>query len=229
MPKEDITPNKEINTENQNGEQTPNPEKWGENGEDWEKRFKDTQASFTKSQQEKVEMARMLVEVDASNIEKIQDEKVMKKILKDKWDVESLEELKIMFPNYNKKPDGEEETDELELLKQKVRLMEHNTTKTKIKEEIERATNWDYKDIIATIPDFQSKLETEMKFISGELSPRERVEKAVRLVINGNVSPANAYAILQGTSSAIAPKWGEDKDKPADKSLVKEIFWKKRI
>jgi hypothetical protein len=55
------------------------------NPEDWEKRFKDTQASFTQAQQEKYELARLLVDADAKNVEKIPDEKVMKKVLQEKW------------------------------------------------------------------------------------------------------------------------------------------------
>ncbi len=195
----------------------------------FEQRFKDTQASYTKAQQAQIEMAKMLVEQDASNVERIPDEKVKRKVLQEKWGVDTIEELKIMFPNYNKSNSDEGEDDEtkLEKLEREMKLMRFQNTKTKTNEEIENV-NIQYKDIISTIPSFKEKLEEEMKSISEGLSPKSRVEKALKLVLNTNLSPANAYSIMQGISSSKATK-DNGKQKKVDKSFIKDIMSRNRI
>jgi len=150
---------------------------------DFEKRYKDTQASFTKAQNDKIEMAKMLVEADPANIEKITDEKIKGKILEEKWGVENIEQLKTLFPsalNPNKEED-EDELTEVEKLRQEVKLMKYQNTKTKTKEVLEWVIS-NNKDIVATIPEFEDKLREELKYISDKLSPKDRVAKAFKIV-----------------------------------------------
>jgi hypothetical protein len=54
-----------------------------------------------------------------------------------------------------------------------------------------------YGEVIKTIPEFDTKLQSELKYISEQLSPKERVEKAFKLVVNSNGSTANAFSIMQ--------------------------------
>lgn len=196
-----------------------------------EQMIKDNQGAFTRANQGQIDMAKKLVELNPASIDDISDENVRNKIIKEKWGSESLEELKIMFPNYNKveKSEEDEEVDELQQLKQKVKLMEHNSTKTKINEEIDNTIVWEFKDAVATIPDYRQKLNEELKYISNELSPKERVNRALRLVLNSSDNPATAYAVMQGVSGFSANQDGDNKDKVVDKSTIKGIFEKNRI
>ena len=102
-----------------------------------------------------------------------------------------------MFPNYDKSQnDDDDKLSDIEKLEKKVKLMEFHNTQTQMNEERE-AIALEYKDAIATISDFDIKLDEELKNISDKLSPKERLEKAMKLVINTTISPANAYSIMQ--------------------------------
>lgn len=176
-----------------------------------EQMMKDNQSAFTKAQQDKIDLANKLVADNPANVEKISDEKVRKKILQEKWWVDSLEELKIMFPDFWKVEDEDDDDEKsvIEKLEQKVRLMEHNTTKTKTNEAIDETLNGDYKKVIATIPDFRDKLNSELGNLSSKLNPKERVERAMKLVVGQNVSTANVYAMLQGITLPTSHGEGE--------------------
>ena len=192
-PKEQTTPDEaKLNAE-------ANPdldEGWKEN---FEQRYKDTQSAFTKAQQEKIEMARMLVETDPANIRKIADEKVRNKIIQEKWNVETLDQLEYIHPDFAKKPNNDwddEELSDVEKLKREMKLLKLQTINTKTKEAL-----WEvkvkYAEVIKTIPDFEQKLQTELKYISEGIEPKDRIEKAFKLVVNNETSTADAFSIMQ--------------------------------
>lgn len=209
---------------NPEGDDKKDDDKW----EDFEKRFKDTQASFTKAQQDKVEMAKMLVEADPKNVEKIPDEKIRAKVLQENWGVDTIEELKVMFPDYDKSwNDDEDEKTDLEKLQQKVKLMEYQWTKTKTNEEIASVIAT-HKDVIATIPEFETKLREQMKFISETISPKERVDMAFKLVV-GTSAGAGAYGAMQGITWFSAGKTSEPEKKTLGSDVVKDIMSKRRM
>lgn len=175
------------------------------NGE-FEQRYKDTQASFTKAQQDKIEMAKLLVETDPKNVERIPDEKIRNKVLQEKWGVDNLEELKVMFPDYAKNPDDEEdELTEMEKMKRELKLMKFQNSKTKTKEALD-FISLQNKDLIETIPDFEAKINDELKFISESIEPSERVKKAFSLVAGSTGSSADAYSIMQWVTIKKTPK-----------------------
>lgn len=170
---------------------------------EFEQRYKDTQASFTKAQQDKIEMAKVMVEQNPSNIKNIPDEKVRNKIIKEKWGVETLEQLEYIYPDYAKKNNNDDnwawEGDDLtkiEKLEREVKFMKLKDTNIKTKEAISEVEN-KYGEIIKTIPEFETKLQAELKFISEELNPKDRIEKAFRIVVNSNNSTADAFSIMQ--------------------------------
>ena len=79
-----------------------------------------------------------------------------------------------------------------------------------------------YGEVIKTIPDFNEKLQDELKSISEGLDPKVRVEKAFKLVINSNTSTADAFSIMQGISWVTkADKKDDEKDKTNDSPLDK--------
>lgn len=222
-----VTPNNTSTDDQTGANQIPGDD--GENGSDWEKRYKDTQAFATKAQQDKINMAKMLVEQNPANIERIEDEKVRKKILQDRWDVDTVEELKTLFPDFAKTETNAEEDEltEVEKLQREVKLMRYQSTKTKINEEIDAFVE-KHKEAAASVTNFRDKVNDELKNISEKLSPKERVERATRLVINGNVSTADAYSIMQGASGFVSGNSGEQETKPIGKDLIKEIMSKQR-
>jgi len=200
-----ITPNNDSDdSKNPNG--NPSGENWNS---DWEKRFKDTQASFTKANQERIDMAKLLVDSDPINITKISDEKIRNKIISEKYGVDNLEELKLFHPEVLRpkkdKDDEEDELTEVERLRKEVNLMKYKDRKTKTKEVLETVISAN-KDIVATIPDFEDKINEELKYISDELSPKDRVTKAFKLVAGSDSSQADAYSILQGITTNKAKK-----------------------
>lgn len=152
------------------------------------------------SSEEAINMAKLLVEENPANVERISDEKIRNKILQEKYWVDNLEELKVMFPDYAKKDDWEDEDlSELEQLKQQVKLMQHNNKKTKTKEAIENIAEKN-QDIIKQIPDFEEKLTEELKYISDNIDPNERVKKAFSLLSGQVPNSATLYWVLQGMS-----------------------------
>ncbi len=184
-------------------------------GDDWEKRYKDTQAFATQKNQALIETAKALIEKDPASIKLISDKAVQKKILQEKWNVDTIDELETLFPEallpkWNKKEDEDE--DKLASLEKKVRLMEYKETKTKTKEAIDDIKKT-HKDVVSTIDNFDEKLSEEMKYLSSGLSPSERAQKAFK-ILTSNISNDDVYAMLQWVTT---PKWEEQPKISADK------------
>lgn len=202
---------------------------WGD--ENYEKRFKDTQSAFTKAQQDKVEMATMLVEDNPANVERIPDEKVRAKVLQAKWGVDTMEELNAMFPDYKKaQTDGDEddELSEVAKLQQTVKLMQFQWIKTKTNEEIANLIN-NNKDVVATISDFESKIREQMKNISETVLPKDRIDMAFKLVLWANSSSAGAYGAMQWITGFSASKDIKPEEKKITSSMVTDIMSKRRM
>lgn len=217
----DIEKAEKIEALKKSEEDTPN----------YEKMFKDTQWAFTKAQQEKVEMARMLVETNPANIKNISDEKVRNKIIQEKWWVETLDQLEYIHPDFAKKPDddwGDEGLSEIEKLNREMKLLKLQTTNTKTKEAMTDVQT-KYAEVIKTIPEFEQKLQAELKFISEGIDPKDRIEKAFKLVVNSNGSTANAFSIMQWIDN-----WNDKTDKkekqdkkwsPLDNAFKSALNW----
>lgn len=186
---------------------------------DWEKRYKDTQWFATKKNQALIDFARTQVEKDPVSIKDVPDKDVQKKILQDKWGVDSIDELETLYPEVlkvgGKDKEQEDEEDKFATLEKKVKLMEYKETKTKTQDAISEIKST-YKDVIATIDGFDEKLLEEMKYISQDLSPKERVSKAFKVVASG-VEASDVYSLLQGLT---APKSSE-KETISQEALTK--------
>lgn len=186
---------------------------------DWEKRYKDTQWFATKKNQALIDFARTQVEKDPVSIKDIPDKDVQKKILQDKWGVDSIDELETLYPEVlkvgGKNKEQEDEEDKLATLEKKVKLMEYKETKTKTQDAISEIKST-YKDVIATIDGFDEKLLEEMKYISQDLSPKERVSRAFK-VIASSVEANDVYSLLQGLT---VPKTSE-KETISQEALTK--------
>jgi len=171
------------------------------------------------SNEEALKMAKLLVEQNPANVDKISDGKIQAKILQEKWGVDNLEELKVMFPDYAKieGDDNQDDATELETLQREMKLMKYQNTKTKTKEALENIA-LSNKDVVSTIADFEEKMKEELKFISESVEPNERIKKAFALVTGSNGNSADAYSIMQWITIKKSPK--DDKENEA--SLLRE-------
>lgn len=188
-------PEKNLNSDDKSQTGTPAP---ADNKEFIEKeRYDNAEALLTKKSQALVEFARAEVERDPTAIERIPDPKVQKKLLEEKYWVDSIEELKVLFPNALKvnKDKKEEDEDELSQLKEKVALIEYKTSKTKTNEAIDLVIK-ENQDIADTIEGFEDKLRSELKYLSSDIPAKERAEKALRLVASTPSPENDAYKIL---------------------------------
>lgn len=186
---------------------------WKEQAEKNEKRFTDTQSAFTKARQQEIEMAKILVDTDPSAVERIPDKEVRNKVLQNKWWVDNLEELKVMFPDYNKKDNDDdwEELSKLEKIERELSFMKYKASKDQTEDSIKNIEVL-HKDIVDQIPDFKTKMKDELKYISNDITPSERVEKAFKLISGWMGNSANTYAALQWVTLNKIPKDVTDVD-----------------
>lgn len=179
---------------------TPNGTTGEENRIDYEKMARDNQSAFTKERQDRISAYKKLIALNPKEIEGIEDVGIQKKLLEEEWSVKSIAELKSLYPDYAKgKNDedlGDDEDDEIAKIKQKMKVMEYNQKSTKIKDEMEAIVAKN-KEFVDTIPDFESKFETQMSYISESVAPREKVEMAFRLVVGSDNQTAGAYSAMQ--------------------------------
>lgn len=194
-------------------------------GDDWEKRYKDTQAFATQKNQALIDFAKAQVERDPTSIKLIPDKTVQKKILQEKWNVDSIDELETLFPEVLKPKDNknnEEDEDKYVALEKKVKLMEYKETKTKTKEAIDEIKKT-HKDLVSTIDGFDEKLAEEMKYLSSELSPQERAQKAFKILTTNIWNIDDVYAMLQWVTipkKTEEPKLSADKLKEAQEGIL---------
>jgi len=179
-----------------------------EEEKDYEKRFLDTQASYTKANQEKIDLAKLLVEQNPKNVEKISDVKLQNKILQDKWQVDNIEELKTLFPDYAKsEDDDEDDLSEIETIKRELKLMKYKNKKESTREALVSIALQN-KEVVWSISDFEQKMRDELKFISESVEPNERMKKAFQLVVGSDWNSADAYSIMQWVTIKKTP-WSE--------------------
>lgn len=186
---------------------------WHDEGANFEQMFKDTQSSFTKAQESKIEMAKIIADTDPSKLKDISDEKVVRKILQDKWSVDSLDELQMLYPDVLKtKQEIDESWDEskLEKMEREMKLWRYKETKTKTEEAIASAlaANSLLKE---GIPDVEDRIKEEMKYISQDLDANERVRRAVTIVAGSNGVEDNAFHLLRWVTTQKSSKQDSDK------------------
>lgn len=193
--------------------QTPNGTTWENTGHDkwanFEQMFKDTQWAFTKSTTSLYKVSRMLVDTNPRALLDIEDDKVVTKILQEKWNVDNIEELNMLYPFALKDKNLDEDETELskiDMLERKIQLSEYRDTKIKTEEAIASALESN-KILTQAIPDIDDKIRRELKNISSELDAKERVRRAISIVSNEVDFETNAYALLRWVT---VQKWASD-------------------
>lgn len=146
--------------------------------------YKNLQSTYTKANQERIELAKKLVEKDKSEILNIKDKKLQNKVVKDLYWYDNLEELQAIhwdkFFNVTKS----DEDDDLTTLQQKVRLMEYRAERNQVDIAIKNYLS----ENKITDEDAVDKLKDELKYISKDLEVDERVRRAWKITFNNNTS-----------------------------------------
>lgn len=199
-----------------------------------EEDYKNAQAFGTKARQWELKALTKLVQQNPSELKNIEDKKALKTILESEFNVSSLDELEIINPNVFKwdnendnNEDFDDEDDRYSKLEKKIKLMEYKETKGAVQDAINsvKANN---SLVVETIPNFEDKLEEEMKYISSDLSPKERVNRAFKILTNSSESSFEAYLSMQGKtivkSHEDAGTKNSNKDGLMDSPLWKAMF-----
>lgn len=164
-----------------------------------EEEYKNAQAFGTKARQDQIAMAEKLVKSNPKELESIDDEKLRNKVIENLYGAKDLGELKIISPEIFEEKGKEDNGDDDELIKlqRKVQLMEYKNNQGILKSEIENI-KLNNKDLIDTIPDFEKQMENEMKLFNSDLSVKEKVNRAFKLVAGSTSANWEAYLALQG-------------------------------
>ena len=191
--------------------------------------YKSLQSEFTKTRQAQIDLAVKLASTDKKSILEL-DKDLQDKVIKKIYWLDNLEELKLIhWDSFYKAKDNsdEDEEDELTRIKKELELIKYNQNKSSLEWAIEQFKK-DNKDIFNN-EDAESKLRNELKYISTELNPNERINRAFRIAFGINPTDA-AYLAMKET---VTKGWNSNSQQSnwASKSSVedeiKAIFRKK--
>lgn len=179
---------------------------WEKDEANFEKRFKDTQASYTKANEEKINLAKELARINPKAILNM-DAKTQAKVIKDEFGYDDLDTLKIMKPDvFEDKPDGDDaDDDDNTKLRREVELLKMQSNKSAVEWAISDFIT-SHKEVTSAIPDFEKKINDELKYISSELPAKERVSRATKLISSNNDINIEAFLALQGKNHVKSPK-----------------------
>lgn len=202
-----------------------------ENSQEWEQAqkevvreddYKNLQSSYTKANQERIELATKLAEKDKSSILDIKDKKLQDKVIKELYWLNNLDEVKIIHWDkfYEDRTDEDDDEDRTSKLEKELKILKYTQTKGEINSAIE-----EYKKenpIHFEDGEAEDKLKEELSYISDTLPHKERVRRAATIVF---WNKREAYDALKekGTFVKADDKSDENKNKPED-NVVDNIF-----
>jgi hypothetical protein len=169
--------------------------------------YKNLQAFSTKANQEKIDLAIKLAKKDPKEILEIGDVKLQNKVIKELYNYDNIDELKIMLPQVfeDNSSDDSDDDDRFERLEREQKLLKYKLDKEALDTELEKFSISN-KSLVDSIPNFADKVKEELKFISTELSLADRVKRATKLVTNSGDATVEAYLSLQGKITPKAPQ-----------------------
>lgn len=177
-----------------------------------EEEYKNLQAFWTKANQWLINMSKKLVEKDPKELLSM-DSTIQTKVIKDIWGYDNLDELKVMLPDIFEEDDYKWSNKwqwDLEQLKREQELLKMKLNKKDIDDEIEKYTSQN-SELVNAIPNFDSLVREELKYISSELPIRDRVNRATKLVSWTSNINVDAYLRLQWKSN-IKSSWAQVND-----------------
>ena len=171
--------------------------------------YKNLQAFWTKANQGLINVSKKLAEQNPKELLWM-DAQIQNKVIKDLYWYDNLEELKIMLPDVfiensddNDYKGWENESDMLVQMKKEQELLKMKLNKKDVDDEIEKYTSSN-SSMVSSIPNFNDKIKDELKYISSELSTKERVERATKLITGGSDINVDAYLQLQWKAWIVA-------------------------
>ena len=187
-----------------------------------EEDYKNLQSSYTKANQERIDLALKLAEKDKSSILDIKDRKLQEKIVKEIYWLNNIDEVKVIHWDkfYEEKSNDyndNEDEDKMSKLEKELKLLKYSQTKWEIDNSIE-----EYKKsnpLAFESEEAEDKLREELSYISDTLPIKERVRRAgsIAFWVNNN-SADSAYLDLK-------EKWayvkGDENNKAPDKIKTK--------
>lgn len=217
MTKDWVTPEMEIQEETiQESNDTP----------DIESRYKEASDTISKMGESLLKANIEIAEVNPKKILDM-DTKMQNKVIKHKYGLDNLEELKLIHGDtfYEDKSKEEEIVDETEELRKRLKLLEIQNEKWAVNRAIENF-KIENKNLFERDESAVEKLMEEMKYLSDSLSPEERVKRASKIVFSSYVdSSTQAYLDIQ--EKTFNKKWGTSKtddNKEEQKDETSEIF-----
>lgn len=198
------------------------------NGSNLEKQYHDTKNAFTQTRQALIDFAKSQVDANPAAVEQIPDKAVQKKVLQDKWGVESLEELKIANPEiFSSEEDASsqnnQDDDKISKVERELNLMKYREIQTKTKEAIESLKQWSGEDIAKSIPDFDQKIKEEMDLLSDKLTPFEKAKRAFKIVVDSSDDVNEGYRVLIGQEWVKSTKSKESNKDIEGSALMKAL------
>jgi hypothetical protein len=191
--------------------------------------YKSLQSEFTKTRQAQIDLAVKLASTDKKSILEL-DKDLQDKVIKKIYWLDNLEELKVIhWDNFykSKEIDEEDDEDELTRIKKELELIKYNQNKNNLEWAIEQFKK-DNKDIFNN-EEAEIKLRNEIKYISSDLQPNERINRAFRIAFGINPTDA-AYLAMKETVT----KWWNSNSQQSNwvnissvEDEIKAIFRKK--
>ncbi len=187
-----------------------------------EDQYKSLQAEYTRSNQEKIDLAVRLAKQDKSYINEIQDKKLQDKVIKELYWFSSLEEAKAVygdsFMSSKEEESDDYEEDKATKLEKELKLMKWKQDKKEMEAEITRLKS-KYDNFLSD--EDVAKVEEELKYISDSLPIEERVKRAGNIVLNSKYSPEDlAYKLMKdwGWASGVwgVSSWEEQQSKNSE-------------
>ena len=194
--------------------------------------YKSLQSEFTKTRQAQIDLAVKLATSDKKSILEL-DKDLQDKVIKKIYWLDNIEELKVIHWNnfYEDRDNDEDDGDELTRIKKELELIKYNQNKNSLEGAIEQFKK-ENNDFFKS-EDAEIKLRNEIKYISSDLSPNERINRAFRIAFWINPTDA-AYLALQETVKRWGNAWWEQWGKDWNKTLsaaeeIQAIFrWKQK-
>ena len=212
-----------LNNENSENSEQAQPEVIREDD------YKNLQSSYTKANQERIELATRLAEKDKSYILDIKDRKLQDKVIKEIYWLNNLEEVKVIHWDkfYETRDDyNDDDEDRTAKLEKELKILKYTQTKWEIESAI-----LEYKKenkILFEDSEVEDKLREELTYISDKLPHKERVKRAASIIFWFKNNPVdNAYAELKEKWAYI--KWDDkssnNKTKTKLEETVDNAFW----
>lgn len=206
---------------------------WGQAWEDKvisikEEDYKNLQSFSTRANQERIDLAIKLANKDKKSILEITDKKLQNKVVKEIYNLDNIEEVKLIhWANFyeEREDEDEDELSELDKMKRELSLLKYSQSKSEIEGAIEKYKE-DNKDLFKD-EEQEIKFRDELKYISSDLPTKERINRASKIVFGINATDAAYIALQRQVTSLGNPQedWKVSKTKIEDE--IKQIFKRK--